>query len=629
MNHQLKTRTKSFSSLLILNKYLSSQWLWATVSAIVIVMYLSPLLINGGIFYTPIFDNLDSTVIWSKILAESGKIFAASDAIIPNMMNGLPRASYFNEFNLLVWLYYFFQPLTAFIINEITIHLTAFFSMYVFLNRYVVKPKKYYKNIPVFIGSLYFALLPYWSGAIFSIALLPLVTYSLLNIKNGRASKRDWLLILILPFFGSFLFIYMFYIVLAGIYLFWNAAKERRFNTRFFLALFLMGCTFLLAEYRLVLATFSDFGFISHRTEFDVFFTYDLLESYRRGLAFFLSGHTSHVPGLQFSFVLPVIIIGMFLTLSKRRFNSIESLAIWTAIVLSFAGDVWTLILIDKLTFLWILILSAYMLFNKSNRTVGLLMIFQIFMALTAASWHYEGLHWLGESIEFFRKVNFTRIAFVQPFIWGILLAMTMIVLHRKLRYSFIFISIFMGLQILTSFVHSNYQTEPRLKYSSFKDYYAPELFESVKKRIPEPIDQVRVVSYGLEPAVSLYNGFYTIDGYSPNYPLSYKHRFRNVISEWLDDNSSEANAKAREIYDQWGSKVYILSTTVTFMFYDNSIVVRNPIFNADALCALGSDYLLSAYMLEKPNEKKLLFIDKFIGDENSWTIHLYKFDCD
>ena len=137
-------------------------------------------------------------------------IFADNNAIIPNMMSGLPRSSYFGEFDILLWLYYFFEPKTAFIINEVLIHLVAFFSMYIFLKKYIVKEKHYYQNIPIFVGSLYFALLPYWSGAGLTIAIAPLVTYSLLNIKNYQSSKWDWILLIFLPLYTSFVFFYMF-----------------------------------------------------------------------------------------------------------------------------------------------------------------------------------------------------------------------------------------------------------------------------------------------------------------------------------------------------------------------------------------------------------------------------------
>jgi len=77
------------------------------ITASVLTLYLSPLLFTNGNFYVPVFDNLDSTVVWYKTLVESGQIFASNDTVIPNIMHGLPRSSYPGEFNILLWLYYF------------------------------------------------------------------------------------------------------------------------------------------------------------------------------------------------------------------------------------------------------------------------------------------------------------------------------------------------------------------------------------------------------------------------------------------------------------------------------------------------------------------------------------------
>lgn len=46
--------------------------LWIFLSFVLLGYYLSPLFQTT--FYVPVYDNLDSNVIWYKILAESGEI---------------------------------------------------------------------------------------------------------------------------------------------------------------------------------------------------------------------------------------------------------------------------------------------------------------------------------------------------------------------------------------------------------------------------------------------------------------------------------------------------------------------------------------------------------------------------
>ena len=43
-----------------------------------------------------------------------------------------------------------------------------------------------------------------------------------------------------------------------------------------------------------------------------------------------------------------------------------------------------------------------------------------------------------------------------------------------------------------------------------------------------------RVAHLGISPAPALMHGFYTVDGYSNNYPLEYKHRFRKLLHRRL-----------------------------------------------------------------------------------------------
>jgi len=63
---------------------------------------LSSFFIYGQDLYIPTYDNLNSTIVMTKILAESGKKFSDSMEIIPNMLNGLPRLLYGTEFNMLL-----------------------------------------------------------------------------------------------------------------------------------------------------------------------------------------------------------------------------------------------------------------------------------------------------------------------------------------------------------------------------------------------------------------------------------------------------------------------------------------------------------------------------------------------
>lgn len=613
-------------SLKIINKILIDSRVWWFISFMTMLWYLSPLLFNNGVFYVPVFDNLDSTVVWYKILAESGMIFADNNAIVPNMMNGLPRSSYPGEFNVILWLYYFFDPKIAFIINEVTIHIVAFVSMFVFLKRYVVKERSYYQDVPVFVGALYFAFIPYWSGAGLTIASLPIVTYALLNIKNEKSTKWDWILLIVLPLYTSFIFLYMFYIIMAGIYLIWDSIQSKKINKYLLFALVLMGTMFLLSEYRLVQTMFFDSEFISHRTEFNIFFQNSLLDSYRTMLLFFIDGHLSHVPGLQVNYILPVIIIGALLGFVKRKFSSKESMILWIIIIVSFVSTIWNQVFTSFYTIpILFLAFSMMIIFNTKSKKIALLIILQLLLIFIAVSMGYKGFSAITDYIPLFKSLNMTRIAFVEPFILAMALVMSTMIIIRKLHYSVIFLVVLICVQFIFSINSSFYQTEKRTGYSSFDEYYAPNAFDKITIKLDTYKKENKVVSYGLEPAISLYNGFYTIDGYSVNYPLEYKYKFRKIIEEYLDDNKNQV---IRKKYDNWGSKLYIFSVPRLIDFYSKDILIESPRISTKALCKIGTDYMLSAYKFKK-NNKALTLIDMSITTDSVWNIYVYKLECE
>lgn len=578
---------------------------------------------NNGVFYTPIFDNLDSNVVWFKILAQSKLIFAQNNALIPNMMDGLPRFTYSSEFNMLLWLYYFFEPKTAYIINEILIHIVAFFSMLILLKNYFVS-KDQNRDYIVYIVSIYFMLLPFWSAAGLTLAIVPLVTYSLLNIGNNKASKYDWTLLIVLPLYTSFIFFYMFYILLWGCYLLYRTLKTKEFPIKLFLALFLMGILFLLTEYRLLLSFFSDETFISHRTEFQIFFQDDFLSVYRKAVQFFISGHLSHASALQTTYILPFTLIAMFLTLTKKRFNSSESLIITFVIFLSFATDFWQFALTQIYTLPIILLFTLFVSFKAQKRYALMpkLMILQIVIVLLAVLQQYKQLDFLGETFAILKSLNITRVSFIQPLLVAVLFALSISAVLKKVKYASLGVTLLILFQINLSLEESFYQEKPKTGFASFEDYYAQETFDQLKSDLNISSTQnYKFVSYGLEPAVLLYNNLHTVDGYSVNYPLEYKKKFRPVISSYLKENPNN-------LYDKWGSKVYILSVVSLAENYNKKLIIQNPSFSTQALCSLHCDYIISAYKIGNLKDLQLKFLKSYESNKSFWSLYLYKIDC-
>jgi hypothetical protein len=186
------------------------------------------------------------------------------------------------------------------------------------------------------------------------------------------------------------------------------------------------------------------------------------------------------------------------------------------------------------------------------------------------------------------------------------------------------------------AFNESYYPTYAKRGYFTFKEYYDPELFNKIKKDIEKDekkdIKEIRVVHYGIEPAPALYNGFYTVDGYSANYPLSYKKAFRKTQAKQLLDVKLKIVDANRKLYDKWGSKVYLLavnSEPESYRFYTKKKVLPSPVnflADYDALCDLNTSYVISAYPLKNIDKKRLKFKKLYKGV--FWNIWLYRLNC-
>src|SRR5690625_8041577 len=84
------------------------------LACLVIISYLLPYYILGEDTHIRVHDNLDSNIVWYKLLSESGMIFSSPDATLPQIINGLPRSALQSAFDGVVWLYVLFEPFTAY-----------------------------------------------------------------------------------------------------------------------------------------------------------------------------------------------------------------------------------------------------------------------------------------------------------------------------------------------------------------------------------------------------------------------------------------------------------------------------------------------------------------------------------
>lgn len=591
-------------------------------------VYFFPYFILGENIYLIQYDNLDSVIIWYKILTESGSAFANNEVIIPNMMNGLPRVTYPSEMSFLFLLYSIFSPLTAYVINDILIHFIAFFGMFALIERYLFTEKTLpWRYFYIFVPSLLFALVPFWPNGALSVAGQPLALYAFLNIRNGDTSLKNWLILVLLPFYSSLILSFMFFLFAIGLLWIYDVIKKKKINWTFTFAIILMGLLYLVVEYRLVYEMFIHHTFTSHRIEFDLRHNLTFNDFYKNSHTNFLNGLENTIT-LHYKYLLPFILTAMLLPFSKRKLSSVESLLLIITGLLLYIANGWHWLLASVYSLPTLLLFSLIVFIFSSKKLLSFLMIVQILIAYWATFWFHPWWNQFTDVIPLIKTLHFSRLIYLTDIIWYLMFALAIIEFSKKVRYTTFILIIIVFFQLHLAFQWRTFGDTNYRGKQSFKQYYSPNLFKEIENYIGKNKHSYRIVSLGIEPAVSLYNGFYTIDGYTTNYPLTYKHKFRKVIKQYLDEIPSHQGDKF--IYDDWGSKVYLLEPNILSGIppKHRKRFAYTLKLDIKMLQKLNADYLISSYEIINAEKIGLQKIKTFKHPkEQLWAITLYKVD--
>ncbi|MCI9141457.1 MAG: hypothetical protein HFH87_02405 [Lachnospiraceae bacterium] len=183
---------------------------------------------------------------------------------------------------------------------------------------------------------------------------------------------------------------------------------------------------------------------------------------------------------------------------------------------------------------------------------------------------------------------------------------------------------------LLAGDVKSNFQKlrNPDYPLLSYRDYYAIGVMEQVRDFLEEETgksqEEYRVVSLGIDPAAALYHGFYCLDGYSNNYSLEYKHRFRRIIAPELDKNDY-----IRAYFDEWGNRCYLFSAECPgyYTIEKNGFYFQQYQPDTEALRKMGCDYLLSAACIQNASEEGLRLMNEIPFETENSYYHIYVYE--
>ncbi|MDR7079078.1 hypothetical protein J2Y03_004135 [Neobacillus niacini] len=539
---------------------------------LIIALYLSPLFILQENAHIRVHDNLDSNIAWYKVLARSGQMFGDVNAVIPQIINGVPRNTFGTEYSIIVWLYALFPTMIAYGFSQALTRVVAFLGMYLLLKKHFLHGENW--TFLQISASLAFALTPFWPSGMLSTLGMPLALWAFLNIRNGVGTKKDYLVLTLIPFYASVVLGFFFFLSAMGIFWLVDVVRGKGWNLRFLMSIAYMTIFFMLVEYRLVYSFLFSTELNSRDEYFHAYLPF--LQAVRLTIKNYVLGHT-HVMTVHGLFILPITFIAIYFVYSKR---------------------------------LW-----------KQEKLFIFLFVLNFLLSLWYAFWFYKGWLPLTKKFHFMNTFNFARYHFLRPLVIYSGFALALKILSLQGRSWAKTAKGFAILQILLLCLYNEeiiYQKKP-----SVREFYAEELFAEIKEHIGQEQENYRVASIGIHPAISQYNGFYTIDTYNNFYPLTYKHRFRKIIESELAKNIT-----IRKYFDEWGGRCYIFTAQLGKRYMikkDSKRKLNNLQLNTSVFKEMGGQYILSALPITNAEEKQLALDKVFESKSSVWKIYLYK----
>lgn len=549
-----------------INSLLKKDIFWFSICFIFIVLYFLPYIILGQDSHLLIHDNLDSAVAFVKILLNHGDLFFLPSEKTDQIFNGIRLTSISGNFDIsLIW----FKLLGVFwgyVFNKFLMAIVGFLGMYLLLKNHFLSSED--NSIIQFGIALIFALLPFWSFTM-SVAGLPLLLYSFLNLRKKAHNYYNWVIIILFPFYSSLVLSGIFFMTVIIVLIIYDLIKYQTLNSIFIYGIALLGTMYIVSHFNLFYSFLHNSGYVSHRVEFDAQGSSIKGSIYQMIIVFFQGQF--HAPSLH--------------------------------------------------TFALIPIFTACLLMIKSVKADYSFLYILFFIFITSV--FYGFLEW--ESIAPIKKqlmslipIQLQRFHWLHPMFWYILLGISLAMIKKYFRFGPQIVYFFLFFQFI--YVISCHELIQNKGYPTFRQFYAEEQFSDVKSFIGKPQQSYRVISVGIHPSIAQFNGFYTLDGYISDYPLSYKHKFRTIIENEL---SKDSNLK--EYFDTWGSRCYAFSSELGRDFVTSNPKKINRLdYNFKVLKEMGCEYIISKVEINTEINSRLNLLKIFNNKNSYWTIYLY-----
>ncbi len=524
-------------------------------SAIVLFIYFSPLLFFSNEARFMEYDSLDTNVVWYKMLAESGLMFADGNSVLDFTMGGIPRNYYPSEWSVPKLLYLFFNPQTAFSLNYILIHLVAFIGLYLLLKKYVVKEPIVYTLV-----ALAFALVPHRAMGEITVVGLPLLTFALTNIFKKDAKYWDWLIIILFSLFSSLVFGNAFsFPILFLFFLIGVLAKWWKFSLKGILPFILLGGITLLSEYRMLTVLFS--GAETNR----------------------MADTSSVEKFMNIKGIIGSTVLGF--AFSQRHYHTLS----------------FTIVLISILFSVYYLIKKEY---KRILIPIGFMSIIFMMVFISIFSDNVDFKEEFGINIP---NVNF-RFWVWLPFLWYLIFAYVLkeLMLDNRKKITTVLLAMqivyvmfllyprdYFGARYTDNIFANTYIYSKNKEQTRWEEFYMTKEFEQIKTVVPDIIEH-KSIRIMIEPEILQYNGLKTLEAFYVFYPLEKLKMIRQA------DSVERVNSElSKEGFYKFSNR--------NFLFYDQADY-GIPKWNWDLLRKENVKYLITYNKIKGISDQNLVY---------------------
>lgn len=564
-------------------------WIGLIQLAVVLLPHLA--LGEGSVF--PIHDQLDESMMNYVLTARH-----LGQSVFPEMMGGISSGGLSPAALLFVPLYRFLTPFAAFLCSYIFLFSCGFFGMYL-----VVRELTESSILAVLSGGC-FCMLPLYPVYGLSQMGIPFLLYAFLCLYRKKHLTGAYVIIGLYGLTSSLVctgYAVLGFWLLAILIQLFRRENIKQLSIGFLELLFLYVVTNagLFAE-----VISGREGYVSHREEM----VNSSTPFFRAVFDIFVNGQY-HAYACHMRLILPIV---LFLILYGIRYKKLREdarkryrIAAWGMAVLLAVALFYGVCRLGPVV-------------DWKNSVSGFLRYFQIdrFYWLYPAGWWLEfamvfSVGWTeGRS----RARNDVGCFWQGLLLQGVILAVAVYPAADEVLYHSYFY------QNVNQYNNGSDITT----YISWESFYAEDVMQEIDDAIGRDKSAYRVAHLGISPAPALMHGFYTVDGYSNNYSLEYKHAFRRVIAAELDKSQ-----EAAVYFDTWGNRCYLFNSvtgTSWMLKKGNSVRYEGLQFDMKALAGLGCDYIFSGAEIADAESMGLDLMGYFESETSYWGIWLYSY---